>query len=575
MTSLPESNDAAKYRSIDAMFNPRSIAIIGATERAGYSGRFLQNLIETGSTARLYPVNPSRETVFGIRCYPSVLDLPEPVDLVAIILPSAHVVRAFGDAVKTGARSGIIISAGFAELATDEGRARQAALRDLARRNGVRLCGPNCLGLANVAASSWTTPSTRIAPQMRDMQPGIGLVSQSGATAYRPLLGMAQDRRIAFRYLVATGNEADLESSDFIQYMLGDPEVRVVAAVIEGFKDGNKFVHTAEMALEAGKPLVVLKIGRTEAGARGANSHTAAMTGSDAVQQALFQQKGVVRVEDYDELLETAAMFRTAKAPRGRRAGAISESGGMGSFLADKCAEEGLAVPETIPGDPRQTPRNHGRTRFSGQSCGPHELRNWAGISGRHGSHPRRERAGSCHHVECRRGDAGRHDHRRCRSAPRSRFCSCGPAASATTPDIEALQRLRASDVPLFYLPAKAAKAARRLVDYHRTRRLFLAEQGEHVPAPADVGALDELRRQILIAGARALTEHESKRALNSFGIRANEEVLCRDEGEALAAAERLGYPVVLKVVSSDIMHKTEVGGVRLGIPGAAELASA
>ncbi len=574
MTSLPGNNDAEKHRSIDAMFNPRSIAIIGATERPGYSGRFLQNLIQTGSIARLYPVNPSRETVFGVRCYPSVLDLPEPVDLVAIILPSAQVVPAFSDAVKAGAGSGIIISAGFAELATDEGRARQAALRDLARGKGVRLCGPNCLGLANVAASSWTTPSTRIAPEMRDMQPGIGLVSQSGATAYRPLLGMAQDRRIAFRYLVATGNEADLESSDFLQYMLGDPEVRVVAAVIEGFKDGDKFVQTAKMALEAGKPLVVLKIGRTEAGARGANSHTAAMTGSDAVQHALFQQKGVIRVDDYDELLETAAMFRTAKAPRGRRAGAISESGGMGSFLADKCAEEGLEVPKLSEATRGKLLEIMGER---GSAANPADLTSF-------GTGPAfpavmdhiLDESEQDLVIMSSVGGAMQAD-TIIAAAKRTEkpILFVWTGSIGETPDIEALQRLRASDVPLFYLPAKAAKAARRLVDYHRTRRLFLAEQGGHSSAPADAGPLDQLRRQIEIAGARALTEHESKRALNSFGIQVNDEMLCRDESEALAAAERLGYPVVLKVVSSDIMHKTEVGGVRLGIAGAAEVVSA
>lgn len=567
-------DEAAKYRSIDAMFNPRSIAIIGATERPGYGGRFVQNLVETEFSGKLYPVNPSRDTVFGVRCYPSVLDVPEPVDLVAIILPSAQVVPAFADAVKRGAKSGLIISAGFAELATEEGRERQAVLKALARDNGVRLCGPNCLGLAHVAANAWMTPSTRIAPEMKDQNPGIALVSQSGATAYRPLLGTAQDKKIAFRYLIATGNEADLESTDFIKYMLHDPEVRVVAAVVEGFKSGERFIEAADLALEAGKPLVLLKIGRTEVGARGANSHTAAMTGSDAVQDALFRQKAIVRVDDYDELVETAAMLRTAKAPRGRRVGAISESGGMGSFLADKCAEEGLEVPvlsdETrqklvaIMGERGSAQNPADLTSFGTGPAFPEVLGHLLG----------EEQQDMI--IMSSVGGAMQVD----TIIEASKTCDkpilyAWTGSIGDTPDIEALRRLRASDIPVFYLPAKAAKAGRRLIDYHRTRALWVAERREASPVPTDLAAAENLRRQVAKTGSRALTENESKRALAAFGLPVVEEILCRDVAEATKAAARLRYPVALKIVSPDILHKTEVGGVRLGIADPAALAEA
>lgn len=567
-------DEAQKLRSIDAMFNPRSIAIIGATERPGYGGRFVQNLVDTGFTGAIYPVNPSRDTVFGIRCYPSVLDLPEPVDLVAIILPSAQVVPAFADAVKRGAKAGLVISAGFAELATDEGRARQAALTALARENGVRLCGPNCLGLANVAGNAWMTPSTRIAPEMRDQRPSIALVSQSGATAYRPLLGTAQDRKIAFRYLIATGNEADLESTDFIKYMLQDPEVRVVAAVVEGFKSGQRFLEAADLALEAGKPLVLLKIGRTEVGARGANSHTAAMTGSDAVQDALFRQKAVVRVDDYDELIETSAMLRTAKPPRGRRVGAISESGGMGSLLADKCAEEGLEVPvlssETreklvaIMGERGSAQNPADLTSFGTGPAFPEVLGHLLGEAQQ--DLVIMSSVGGAMQVDTIIA---------AQKATDKPILYAWTGSIGDTPDIEALRRLRASDIPVFYLPAKAAKAARRLVDYHRTRALCMRERREAPSAPTDPAPLESLRRQIARTGGRAFTEHESKRALAAFGLRVNEEAFCRDAGEGRAAASRLGYPVALKIVSPDILHKTEIGGVRLGIGDAAALAEA
>jgi acetate---CoA ligase (ADP-forming) len=335
----------AKLKSMHAMLNPQSVAIIGATEKRGYGGNFLKNLQASGSSARHYPVNPNRSEVDGTRCYPAITDVPEAVDLAAIVLPAPMVVPTFADCIAMGAKSALVISAGFAELGTDEGRARQERLRDMARESGVRVAGPNCLGIANVAARSWTTPASMISPDMYQRDIGVGLVSQSGATCYRTILPMAEDRGIGFRYMICTGNEADLESSDFMEYMVADPGTKVIAAIIEGFKDGPAFARVADLAIRAGKPIVILKVGRSEVGARSANTHTAAMTGSDTANDALFRQKGVVRVEDYDELIEVSAMFAKAKPARGRRVGVSSESGGIASFTADKCAEFGLEVP--------------------------------------------------------------------------------------------------------------------------------------------------------------------------------------------------------------------------------------
>lgn len=559
------SAEEAKFRSIDAMFNPRSVAVVGATERPGYGGRFLPNLLNTGSTARLYPVNPSRDEVFGVRCYRGVLDLPEAPDLAAIVVPSDHVLDTFRQCIERGAKSALIITAGFAELANDEGRARQAELQKLARESGVRVCGPNCLGLANVAASSWTTPSSRISPMMRDLKPRIGLVSQSGATAYRPLLCTAEDRRIGFRYMVATGNEADLESTDFMQYMLRDPEVCAIAAVVEGFKDGGKFIETADMALAAGKPIVLLKIGRTEAGARGAKSHTAAMTGSDDVQDALFRQKGVIRVDDYDELLETASMFRAGKRPRGRRIGVISESGGMGSLMADKCAEEGLEVPVLSDGTRGRLLEIMGER---GSAANPADLTGF----GTGPDFPRvldilLSETGQDLVIMSSVGGAIQAD-AIIAAAQRTEkpILFTWTGSTHDERDLDALKRLQASDVPLFYLPAKGARAASRLVRYHRTRALCLAESDEKRAISGE--ALGDARAIVETASSGILNEYDGKRLLAAAGIHATEERLCRSRDEAVRAANELGYPVVLKVASATLTHKSEAGGVRLGLAG-------
>ncbi|QJP16967.1 acetate--CoA ligase family protein [Starkeya sp. ORNL1] len=562
----------AKLRSIHAMLNPKSVAIVGATEKAGYGGNFLKNLLASGSKARHYPINPNRTEVDGTRCYPSVTDLPEAPDLVGIVLPAQLVVPTFEACVAKGAKSVLIISAGFAELGTDEGRARQERLRDIARESGVRLCGPNCLGLANVAAQSWTTPSTMISPNMHTFDTGIGLVSQSGATCYRTLLPLAEDRGIGFSSMICTGNEADLETSDFMQYMIADPGTKVIAAVIEGFKDGAKFAETADLALRAGKPIVILKVGRSEVGARGANSHTAAMTGSDTAHDALFRQKGVVRVNDYDELVEFSAMFAKAKAPRGPRIGVSSESGGISTHTADKCGELGLEVPPLSPetrekmvaimGDRGSAANPADLTQFGVKESFEQVLDILLGednqdlliLSSVGGPNQAKFTIAA---IE---------------NAPKPiLFVWNGSARESAS-----LPLLKNSNVPLFFAPVKAAQAARALVDYHRTRRDYMAEvaSGERqfpLP-PAALAAFEEIVR-----GGRgvALNEYASKQALSLFGVRGTREILCREVDDAIDAARSIGFPVAMKIASDDIPHKTEAGGVRLGLKDADEVARA
>jgi acetyltransferase len=561
-----------KVRSIHAMLNPQSVAIIGATEKPGYGGNFLKNLLRSGSQARHYPVNPNRTEVDGTRCYPSIEDVPEAVDLAAIVLPAALVVPTFEACAARGAKSALIISAGFAELGTDEGRARQARLRDIARESGMRLCGPNCLGLANVAARSWTTPSTLIAPDTDRWDIGIGLVSQSGATTYRTLMPMAEDRGIGFRSMICTGNEADLESSDFMQYLIADPGTKVIAAVIEGFKDGAKFAETADLALKAGKPIVILKVGRSEVGARGANSHTAAMTGSDVVHDALFRQKGVVRVNDYDELIEVSAMFAKARPPRGPRVGVSSESGGIATFTADRCGELGLEVPPLSEETREKLVAIMGER---GSAANPADLTQF-GVGGHFPAVLGHLLAEDRQDLLILSSVGGENQARTVIAANETAEKPILFVWTGTAREQLGLPLLKESRVPLFFAPGKAAQAARALVDYHRTRRAYLAEveAGERVlPLPPPV--LNEIRRLLKEAAGEALNEAESKRLLALFGLRGTREILARDAAAAGAAARSIGFPVAVKIVSDDIPHKTEAGGVALDLKSEAEVAKA
>ena len=591
-------NGDRKFTSIHAMLHPQSIAVLGATERLQYGGRFVKNLLSTGCQAKIYPINPKWEIVFGLPCYPSIREVPEPVDLAAIIIPGPMVVDALHECAEMGAKAALVISAGFAELGTEEGRARQAELQAIARKTGLRVCGPNCLGVANVVDNLWATAASSIPIETQALKSNIGLVSQSGATCFGPLLTTARDRGVGFRYVVSTGNGADLESSDYVQYMLRDPEVSVVAALVEGFQDGDKFIETAEMALQMGKPLVLLKVGRSEVGSRAAGSHTAAMTGSDVVQDALFRQKDVVRVDDYDELIETANMFLKAKPPKGARVGVVSHSGGIGSLLADKMGEVGLEMPLL------SEKTSKGLGAILGERGSPANPADVTGFASNDAFPSILELLLADDSIDIQVvASAGKGA--QTQTILRAVAEQDKPILYLWTGSFKAtegLSDLQAGNVPVFYLPGRCAKGVRRLADYYRTREAILAEEGadrllgapasrrpgsggerpslQSGPPPDELPSLERKAMEALLAllsraGSRPLSEHDSKTALSLFGVPTTKEAVCATTEEAVRAAEAIGYPVALKVASQQIAHKTEAGGVRLGITNAAELAAA
>ncbi|MBI2909070.1 MAG: CoA-binding protein [Chloroflexi bacterium] len=334
---MNKAKDAATG-AVSTMLHPRSIAIVGATSRHHFGGRFMTSLIEGGYTGKVYPVNPRYEELLGWRCYPTVSDLPEGPDLVAVIVAFEQTASVLEECARKGAKTAVIITAGYAELQTPERLQAQRALGEFARRTGVRLVGPNCLGLANVKDAAWACATTL--DRIKATSVGrLALVSQSGASAFGPLLERAQDRGIGFSFIASTGNEADLEIADFIRYCLSDPDVDGVVTYIESIKDGDKFRKVAEEALAVGKPIVAMKIGRSEAGRRAALSHTAAVTGSDQVHDTLFRQCGVIRMDDWDELLETGSLLTKSPPFRKETLAVVAHSGGICTTLSDKCGQ--------------------------------------------------------------------------------------------------------------------------------------------------------------------------------------------------------------------------------------------
>ncbi len=555
-----------QLQSIHRMLNPSSIAVVGATPRLQYGGRFLRAALQAGDRVRVYPVNPRYDEIMGVKSYPSLQDVPEAPDVVGIVVPYHQVIPTLEECAQKRAGSAIIISAGFAERGDGGRRELQGQIGDFARQSGVRVSGPNCLGVANVKAGIWACAGSRLV-----MSAGgpIALVSQSGASAFGPFLTRAVDLGIGYSYIVTTGNEADLESSDFMRYLLDDPDTHVIACFIEGFKDGRKFMKVARLAAERGKPIVMIKIGRSPAGAKAATSHTAAMTGADAVHDAVFKQYGVIRVEDYDELLETAQFL--AYSPPLTKGGVsiVSHSGGISSLTADKCGQMGLQLPDLTPSS--RDGLNEVLKGF-GWAANPADVTTYANSE----SFPQILRymvEGPEVGTLVIASSGGESQARQVIELRDSTDKAMAFLWTGSLTATDGLNQLKEAKIPVFLSPDRLARGLRSKIDYQRWRERCLKAEAEP-RQPMSVWQREALQA-LNGLGRRSLTEHEARRFLAHWEVTGLREERATTLDEALAAAGRIGYPVVLKVESPEISHKTEAGVVRLGLQSDVEVRQA
>jgi len=328
---------------MDTLFKPRSVAIIGASDDlARIGGLPIRFLRQHGYTGKIFPVNPKYKEIAGLPCYPTMKDIPEPVDLALVGIPRQFVSDVLKQCADKRVPFVILFSAGYAEMG-EAGRKEQEELRRFARQMGIRVVGPNCIGIINThdhVASSFTSGL-----EIESLIPGtIGLITQSGGIG-NCILTRAHDRSIGLSFFISSGNELDLEVADFLEYFLQDRRTRSIALLLEDLKDPRKFSRAADRAFQAGKPIVALKVGRSEKGREAAASHTGAMSGSDAVYDGFFRQKSIIRVWDIDELLEVANLLARYRPPAGDRVAILSSSGGSGALLADLASDSHLRLP--------------------------------------------------------------------------------------------------------------------------------------------------------------------------------------------------------------------------------------
>ncbi|MBM3132996.1 MAG: acetyl-CoA synthetase [Chloroflexi bacterium] len=321
----------------ESLFNPRSVAVIGASNTFGKWGFNIFNRVLASADGRkVYPVNAEASEVVGIKAYNRVTAVPGPVDLAVVTVPPQHVLEALRDCVEKGVKVAEIITAGFGE-AGDDGIELERRAVAIAREGGIRLVGPNSMGHLSAHADFYTTPWITGVPKG-----GVGLISQSGNFGIN-IIRRGVEMGIGFSKFVSSGNEADLTFEDYLEYLAGDPDTTVIAAYVEGLRQGRRFLKVARETTKR-KPVVILKAGRTGAGARAAHSHTAALAGEDRIYDAAFKQTGVIRVNAVDEILDTAGALARQPLPRGRRVGILTGGGGPGVIATDACARAGLEI---------------------------------------------------------------------------------------------------------------------------------------------------------------------------------------------------------------------------------------
>src|SRR3990172_7303049 len=327
---------------LDAMFKPRSIALIGASSNfAKLSGRPLRFLIEYGYKGKIYPINPNYPEIAGLKCYPNIAAVPGEIDLAVVGMAAAGVPSIIRECAAKGVKAVTVFSAGFAEMGA-EGKKMQEELRRAAIEGNVALDGPNCAGLIGVREKVIATFNSAM-DRGSILEGPVSFVAQSGALGTY-MFAAAQDAGVGFDYWVSTGNEAVVGFSDFVSYFVSQATTRTIIAYMEDARDGEVFQSSARESLEAGKPLIILKVGASESGAKAASSHTGALAGSDRVYSAVFDQCGVIRAHDVEDLFDLANICAARKYPRGPRTAMMTISGGAGILMCDRCEEVGLKV---------------------------------------------------------------------------------------------------------------------------------------------------------------------------------------------------------------------------------------
>ena len=559
---------------------PRSMAIVGAsTSSKSFVFPMYNNLINHGYTGEIHPVNPRREEVWGRKCFPNLSEIPGEIDCALIGVARDYVLESLHQCAEKKIKSAVVLATGFGESADEKGTPLQKELVRIAEESEIRLVGPNCMG--NMSFNDGIFPYFGTLPD--PVIPGnVSIVSQSGSIQ-RKLLYSLQGRGIGINHFVGLGNSAVLDPADVFGFMLNDPKTKVVAGFIEGFRDPDKLLRVIEQAHEKSKPIVLLKVGTSEKGRKTVSTHTGLLTGSGEAYRAFFKQKGLIAVDDIDEMVETLELLVHPQIPRGRRLGVMTISGGTCSLIADACEDFGLELPDFDQQTVKETSsliseyiRVHNPCDTTGVAFGDVE-----GFGQLVDVFLKDENFGiylfeSFEPTLLSGADRAVLEDKIEKFAEMTKNSSKFPILLSTvTSNLSphGLQMREKWDIPFVQGARRSIKALRRVIDYFTfvQDRQNESTRARKEPCPLNRSNMEEAFAE----KSGPLSEGMSKKILSQYGIPSTRECPAASVQEALDAAETIGYPVVLKIDSSDISHKKEAGGVILDIAGPEDLKKA
>jgi acetyl coenzyme A synthetase (ADP forming)-like protein len=556
----------ATAASLRPMLEPRAVAVIGASrDPAGIGRRILDALVAAGCRGPVYPINPAADEVAGLRTYHSVRDAPAGIDLGVIAVPRDRVLAVVDDCAAAGVRSLVVITAGYAEAGA-EGRTLQNELVERVRGYGMRMVGPNCMGLLNA------NPGMRLNASFSSIFPTpghVGLSSQSGALGLA-ILALAASRGVGLSTFVSVGNKADVSSNDLLEYWEEDAATRVILLYLESFGNPRRFARLARR-IGRTKPIVAVKAGRTRGGSRAAGSHTAALAANDVAVEALFHQTGVIRADTIDEMFDIAACLEAQPLPAGRRVAIVTNAGGPGILAVDACESSGLSVPQfslatrARLGAFLPPAASTGNPVDMVASAGPDEYRQAIEVALTDKDTDAlivifapvdtRQSAAIVAAIRDGIGNARRG------GATGKPILACVMADPGRPQPLE----VGAEHIPAYTFPENAVRALSKVAAYAawRTQPPGLLWGFDDV-YPED--ARSTCRAAFEARGEDWLTDEEMHRVLNAFGLPVAPSAVAHTADDAAALAAVLGFPVVAKILSHRVQHKTEIGGVRLNL---------
>ena len=551
--------------SLTPFFEPRGVAIVGASDKPDkLSHGILKNLVEQGYQGGIYPVNPKSDAILGKKCFADVAAVPDPVDLAVIILPAPAIPGVLEACGQRGIRAVTVISGGFKEIG-EQGKALEAEIIAVVKKHGMRMIGPNCVGTVNLVTGLNTTfikgkPATG----------GIGLISQSGAVC-GGIVDHVLEKGVGFSHILSLGNMADVSETDMLEYLGDDPDTRVIAIYAEGVQDGKRFLEVGRQVTRK-KPVLVLKAGRSDEGAKAVSSHTGSLAGSHAAYQAAFQQSGMIEVQNTAELLNVAMAMDWLKPVRGKRAAIITNAGGPAALASDSMAEHGIQLAELST---QTQARLREKLNPAAQAANPVDMLGGA------------TETEYAHALECALADEGVDmalailvptslvDPVKVASVMADAALKCDKPVLACLMGAmsvqTARQELHSRKVPMIDLPEQSGVIFGALHKYAE-------QQSKSAQRRQDI----QIEKDTTSAGAimagtdlKVWGEHLTRPLLAAYGVSLVQGQLAADEAEVRKVAAELGYPLVLKVASQDVLHKSDYGAIAVNIQDEVELTEA